>query len=307
MIDETSSGMSIIWARMVGLLAAGGRGKITLRANPCQSTIGKKRKLTPFAMSVKKLLDLTGKIALVTGGSRGLGLQIAEALGEMGAKLAISARKPEELEQAREFLARQRIEALPLVCDISRPEAIEPMVSQVLERHGRVDVLVNNAGATWGAPAEEHPLDAWRKLVDLNLTGTFLVTQAVGKRSMIPNRHGRIINVASIAGLRGNPVDMLETLAYNTTKGGLVNFTRALAAEWGEHGITVNAIAPGFFPSKMTKASLERLGEKIVARTPLRRLGDAEDLKGLVVLLASDASRHITGQIIAVDGGASVA
>lgn len=258
-------------------------------------------------MSVKKLLDLSGKTALVTGGSRGLGLQIAEALGEMGAKLAISARKPDELGEAREFLARQHIEALPLVCDISRPEAIEPMVSKLLERYGRVDVLVNNAGATWGAPAEDHPLDAWRKLVDLNLTGTFLVTQAVGKRSMIPNRYGRIINVASIAGLRGNPVDMLETLAYNTTKGGLVNFTRALAAEWGEHGITVNALAPGFFPSKMTKASLERLGEKIVARTPLRRLGDAEDLKGLVVLLASDASRHITGQVIAVDGGASVA
>jgi len=258
-------------------------------------------------MSVKKLLDLSGKIALVTGGSRGLGLQIAEALGEMGAKLAISARKADELEQAREILARQRIEALPLVCDISRPEAIEPMVSKLLERHGKVDILVNNAGATWGAPAEDHPLDAWQKLVNLNLTGTFLVTQALGKRSMIPNRYGRIINVASIAGLRGNPVDMLETLAYNTTKGGLVNFTRALAAEWGEHGITVNAVAPGFFPSKMTQASLERLGERIVARTPLRRVGGAEDLKGLVVLLASDASRHITGQIIAVDGGASVA
>src|SRR2546423_1617119 len=270
--DETSSGMSIIWARMVCLLGSRGpRGKF-----PCAQTrvnLKSGRSVSsPFAMSVKKLLDLSGKIALVTGGSRGLGLQIAEALGEMGAKLAISARKPEELEQAREFLARQRIEALPLVCDISRPDAIEPMVSQLLERHGRVDVLVNNAGATWGAPAEEHPLDAWRKLVDLNLTGTFLVTQAAGKRSMIPNRYGRIINVASIAGLRGNPVDMLETLGYNTTKGGLVNFTRALAAEWGEHGITVNAIAPGFLPSKMTKASLERLGEKIVPRTPLRRL-----------------------------------
>ena len=259
------------------------------------------------AMSVRKLLDLTGKIALVTGGSRGLGLQIAEALGEMGAKLAISARKADELEEAREVLARQSIEAFPLVCDISRPEAIGPMVSKLLERHGKVDILVNNAGATWGAPAEDHPLEAWQKLVNLNLTGTFLVTQAVGKRSMIPNRYGRIINVASIAGLRGNPVDMLETLGYNTTKGGLVNFTRTLAAEWGEHGITVNAIAPGFFPSKMTQASLEKLGEKIVARTPLRRLGDAEDLKGVVVLLASDASRHISGQIIAVDGGASVA
>src|ERR1700681_544445 len=182
--------------------------------------------------SIKKAFDLTGKIALVTGGSRGLGLQIAEALGEMGAKLAITARKPDELEEAREHLARQQIEAFALPCDLSDPKAIEPMVSKLLERHGKVDVLVNNAGASWGAPAEDHPLEAWQKLVNLNLTGTFLVTQAVGKRSMIPNRYGRIINVASIAGLRGNPVDMLETLAYNTTKGGIVNFTRALAAVW---------------------------------------------------------------------------
>jgi len=258
-------------------------------------------------MSVRKLLDLTGKIALVTGGSRGLGLQIAEGLGEMGAKLAITARKPEELEEARERLARQSIEALALPCDLSQPDAIAPMLSRLLERHGRVDILVNNAGATWGAPAEEHPLEAWQKVVNLNLTGTFLVTQAVGKRSMIPNRYGRIVNVASIAGLRGNPVGMLKTLAYNTTKGGLVNFTRALAAEWGEHGITVNAIAPGFFPSKMSKGVLEKIGERIVAHTPLHRLGGGEDLKGVVALLASDASRHITGQIIAVDGGASVA
>lgn len=258
-------------------------------------------------MSLRKLLDLSGKIALVTGGSRGLGLQIAEALGEMGAKLAITARKAEELEQAREQLDRQHVEAFPIVCDIARPEAIKPMMEKLLAHYGKLDILVNNAGASWGAPAEDHPLQAWQKLVDLNLTGTFLVTQTAGKLSMIPNRYGRIINVASIAGLRGNPVDMLETLAYNTTKGGVVNFTRALAAEWGEHGITVNAIAPGFFPSKMTQASLERIGEKIVARTPLRRLGDGEDLKGIVALLASDAARHITGQIVAVDGGASVA
>jgi NAD(P)-dependent dehydrogenase (short-subunit alcohol dehydrogenase family) len=258
-------------------------------------------------MSVKKLLDLTGKIALVTGGSRGLGLQIAEGLGEMGAKLAITARKADELERAREHLARQRIEALALPCDLSQPEAIAPMLEKLLERYRRVDILVNNAGATWGAPAEEHPLEAWQKVVNLNLTGTFLVTQAVGKRSMIPNRYGRIVNVASIAGLRGNPVGMLKTLAYNTTKGGLVNFTRALAAEWGEHGITVNAIAPGFFPSKMSKGVLEKIGEKVIAHSPLHRLGDEEDLKGIVTLLASDASRHITGQIIAVDGGASAA
>jgi NAD(P)-dependent dehydrogenase (short-subunit alcohol dehydrogenase family) len=258
-------------------------------------------------MSVRKLLDLTGKIALVTGGSRGLGLQIAEALGEMGAKLALTARKPEELEEARERLAGQSIEALGVPCDLSQPEAVAPMLSKVLERFGKVDILVNNAGATWGAPAEDHPLEAWQKLVNLNLTGTFLVTQAVGKRSMIPNRYGRIVNVASIAGLRGNPVGMLKTIAYNTTKGGVVNFTRALAAEWGEYGITVNAIAPGFFPSKMTRGALEKIGDKILAHVPLHRLGDGEDLKGVAALLASDASRHITGQIIAVDGGASVA
>jgi NAD(P)-dependent dehydrogenase (short-subunit alcohol dehydrogenase family) len=258
-------------------------------------------------MSVKKLFDLTGKVALVTGGSRGLGLQIAEALGEMGAKLALTARKPDELEEAREHLSRQNVEALALPCDLSRPEAIAPMVSKLIDRYGKVDVLVNNAGASWGAAAEDHPLEAWQKLVNLNLTGTFLVTQAVGKRSMIPNRYGRIVNVASIAGLRGNPVGMLKTLAYNTTKGGLVNFTRALAAEWGEYGITVNAIAPGFFPSKMSRTALERISEQVIAHTPLHRLGNEEDLKGLVALLASDASRHISGQIIGVDGGASVA
>jgi gluconate 5-dehydrogenase len=190
-----------------------------------------------------------------------------------------------------------------MVCDLSKHDTIAPMVEKVIAHYGHIDILVNNAGATWGAPAEDHPLDAWQKLINLNLTGTFVVTQTVGKRSMIPRRYGRIINMASIAGIRGNPVDLLETLAYNTTKGGLVNFTRALAGEWGEHGITVNAIAPGFFPSKMTRAALDVIGERIIARTPLRRLGDEEDLKGLACLLASDAARHISGQVIAVDGG----
>lgn len=254
-------------------------------------------------MSVKQLLDLSGKVALISGGSRGLGLQIGEALGEMGARLAITARKTDELEQARSQLAARGIEAAPLVADLGKPDSVRPLVDAVLAKYGRIDILVNNAGATWGAAAEDMPLEAWQKLINLNLTGTFLLTQEVGRRWMIPNKAGRVIVMASVAGLRGNA--HMKTIGYNTTKGGLVNFTRALAAEWGPYGITVNAIAPGFFPSKMAEGVLAKIGEAVIQGTPLRRLGGEEDLKGLAVLLASDASRHITGQVIAVDGGAS--
>jgi len=253
-------------------------------------------------MSVKTLLDLSGRVALVTGGSRGLGLQIAEALGEMGAKLAISARKRDELDQAVSHLGGN---ASAFVADIGKRETIAPLADAVLKKFGKVDILVNNAGATWGAPAEDHPLEGWDKLVNVNLTGVFVLTQLVGKRSMIPAKWGRVINIASIAGLMGQDKRIVRTLAYNTTKGGLVNFTRALAAEWGEHGITVNAICPGFFPSKMTRATLDTTGELIRDWTPTKRLGNDEDLKGLVALLASEASRHITAQAIAVDGGAT--
>jgi NAD(P)-dependent dehydrogenase (short-subunit alcohol dehydrogenase family) len=257
-------------------------------------------------VNVRELLDLKGRNALVTGGSRGLGLQMAKALGEMGARIAVTARKKDELDAAVSHLANQRIEAKAYVCDIGRREAIAPVAEQILEEYGKVDILVNNAGATWGAPAEDHPLDAWDKLVNVNLTGAFVLTQLIGKRSMIPARWGRIVNIASIAGLMGQDKRIVRTLAYNTTKGGLVNFTRALAAEWGEYGITVNAICPGFFPSKMTRATLDTTGELIRDWTPTKRLGNDEDLKGLVVLLSSEASRHITGQVIAVDGGATI-
>jgi NAD(P)-dependent dehydrogenase (short-subunit alcohol dehydrogenase family) len=256
--------------------------------------------------SVRKLLDLTGKTALVTGGSRGLGLQMAEALGEMGAKVAITARKKDELEEAVTHLTKSGLSAVSYVCDIGKREAIAPLVDAVLNRFGKVDILVNNAGATWGAPAQDHPLEAWDKLVNVNLTGAFVLTQLIGKRCMIPAKWGRVINIASIAGLMGQDKRIVQTVAYNATKGGLVNLTRALAAEWGEYGITVNAICPGFFPSKMTKATLGTTGEQIRDWTPTKRLGNDEDLKGLVVLLASEASRHITGQAIAVDGGATV-
>ena len=257
-------------------------------------------------MSVRSLLNLEGRTALVTGGSRGLGLQMAEALGEMGARVAITARKKDELEDAVAHLRKQSISAAAYVCDIGKRDAIAPVADEILRQYGKVDILVNNAGATWGAPAEDHPLEAWDKLVNVNLTGAFVLTQLIGKRSMIPAKWGRIINVASIAGLMGQDPRIVRTIAYNATKGGLVNFTRALAAEWGPHGITVNAICPGFFPSRMTRATLGTTGELIRDWTPTKRLGNDEDLKGLVVLLASEASRHITGQAIAVDGGATV-
>jgi gluconate 5-dehydrogenase len=257
-------------------------------------------------MKVLELLSLKGKTALVTGGSRGLGLQMAEALGEMGAQVAITARKKDELDEAVAHLKKSGIEARAFVCDLGKREAIAPAADEILAAFGKVDVLVNNAGATWGAPAEDHPLEAWDKLVNLNLTGTFLLTQRIGKKSMIPAKWGRVVNVASIAGLMGQDPRIVRTIAYNTTKGGLVNFTRALAAEWGQYGITVNAICPGFFPSKMTRATIGTTGEMIRDWTPTKRLGNDEDLKGLVLLLSTEASRHITGQAIAVDGGATV-
>jgi NAD(P)-dependent dehydrogenase (short-subunit alcohol dehydrogenase family) len=255
-------------------------------------------------MSVKQLFDLTGRVAIVTGGSRGLGLQIAEALGEMGARLAISARKKDELDQAVAHLKQQGVEAVAYVCDLGKREQVAPLVDAVLEKFGKVDILVNNAGATWGAPAEDHPLEAWDKLVNLNMTGTFLISQRVAKKSMIPAKWGRIVNVASVAGLMASDPAVVRTVAYNATKHGVVGMTKQFAAEWGEHGITVNAICPGFFPSKMTRATLDTTGEMVRKVTPTRRLGGPEDLKGLAVLLASEASRHITGQAIAVDGGA---
>jgi NAD(P)-dependent dehydrogenase (short-subunit alcohol dehydrogenase family) len=257
-------------------------------------------------MSVKKLLDLSGKVALITGGSRGLGLQIAEALGEMGAQLALTARKKDELDQAVSHLQKLGVKATPFVCDIGKREEIAPLAEQVIKLFGKTDILVNNAGATWGAPAETHPLDAWDKLVNVNLSGLFALTQSIARKSMIPAKWGRVINVASIAGLMGQDPRFAATAAYTATKHGVVGLTRQLAAEWGVHGITVNAICPGFFPSKMTRGVLDKISASIIELTPNRRLGGEEDLKGLAVLLASDASRHITGQAIAVDGGMTV-
>lgn len=255
--------------------------------------------------TVQQLFDLRGRTALITGGSRGLGLQMAFALGEAGARVLVSSRKAADLEEAVAALQQAGIDAQWVAADAGQPEDIARLADEAMARLGQIDILVNNAGATWGAPAESHPLEAWDKVMNLNVRGYFLLSQAVAQSSMIPRQQGRIINVASIAGLGGNPAFM-QTIAYNSSKGAVVNFTRALAGEWGRHGIRVNALAPGFFPSKMTAGFLGAVGEdKIAEGAPLRRVGDDEDLKGATVLLASDAGKHITGQILAVDGGVS--
>lgn len=256
--------------------------------------------------TVQQLFNLEGRTALVTGGSRGLGLQIAHALGEAGARIMLSSRKAGDLEEAVADLQAAGIDARWVAADCAREEDIRKLADQTLERMGNVDILVNNAGAAWGAPAEDHPVEAWDKVMNLNVRGYFLLSQQIARRSMIPRKQGRVVNIASIAGLGGNPANM-NTIAYNTSKGAVITFTQALACEWGKYGINVNAICPGFFPSKMTKATLERLGEEEMAsHAPLLRLGDDEDLKGTALLLASDAGKHITGQWLAVDGGVSV-
>ncbi|MFS0753948.1 SDR family oxidoreductase [Noviherbaspirillum sp. 1P10PC] len=256
--------------------------------------------------TTQQLFDLKGKTALITGGSRGLGLQIAEALGEQGATLVLSSRKQSDLDEAVAHLKSRGIEASAIAADLSREEAVGPLVAEAMKRLGHIDILVNNAGATWGAPAQDYPTEAWDKVMNLNIRSIFLLSREVGKQSMIPRKYGRIVNVASIAGLSGNGPDSMQTIAYNTSKGAVVNFTRTLAGEWGRHNITVNALAPGFFPSKMTKGILEQRGEENLSkRAPLQRIGDDEDLKGAALLFASDAGKHITGQILAVDGGVS--
>jgi gluconate 5-dehydrogenase len=256
--------------------------------------------------NIQQLMDLSDRAALVTGGSRGLGLQIAQALGEAGARVIVASRKAAELEEAVAHLRASGIEADWIAADCAQEDDIRRLGDEALRRLGRVDILVNNAGAAWGAPAEDHPVEAWDKVMDLNVRGYFLLSQHIARHDMIARRSGSIINIASIGGLGGNRPE-IRTIAYNTSKGAVINFTRALATEWGAHGIRVNAICPGFFPSRMTRGTLQALGEeRLAAMAPLQRLGDDEDLKGIAVLYASDAGKHITGQWLAVDGGVSV-
>jgi NAD(P)-dependent dehydrogenase (short-subunit alcohol dehydrogenase family) len=254
-------------------------------------------------MGVRELFELNGKVALVTGGSRGLGLQIAQGLADMGAKIAISARKAGELDEAKARFARHGIDVLTVVNDLSKIERIPALVDAVVGHYGDIDILVNNAGATWGAPAAEHPLEAWNKVMTLNATSVFALSQAVANKCFIPRRSGNIIIVASTAALKAG--QYMKAAAYFASKAAALHLTRALCGEWGPYNIRVNAICPGFFPSKMASGLLETIGDSVIARTPLGRLGGDTDLQGAAVYFASDASRYVTGQYIAVDGGAS--
>ncbi len=254
-------------------------------------------------MSLANLQNLSGRVALVTGGSRGLGLQMAEVLGELGARVAITARKADELAQAKAHLEAMGIEVLTVVCDMSDLASIPVMVAKVISALGPIDILVNNAGTSWGAATTEHTLDGWNKVMTLNVTALFVTSQEVGRLCMLPRRKGKVINIASVQGLSGGYPEGTPTLAYNASKAAVVNMTRTLAKEWAAYDINVNAIAPGYFETKMTKVMMDKQHGQTAGMAPLGRTGGPEDLKGLTALLASDACSFITGQIIAVDGG----
>jgi len=254
-------------------------------------------------MHVKQLFDLTGRVAIVTGGSIGLGRQMAEALAEMGANIVLCARKKERCEKAAEELQKLGVKTLALGCDVKNPAEIQQVVDATMANFGRIDILINNAGTSWGAPVEEMRLEHWNKVIETNLTGTFLFSQAVGK-IMISQRRGKIINIASVAGLGGAPPEF-QAIGYHASKGGVIIFTKDLACKWGVHNIQVNSIAPGWFPTNMSQVLIERNKETFLRSIPLRRFGNENDLKGAAVFLASDASDYVTGHVLVVDGGQS--
>ncbi|MEW5322473.1 SDR family oxidoreductase [Geobacillus thermoleovorans] len=254
-------------------------------------------------MHVLDLFKIEGKTAIVTGGGRGLGEQIAVGLAEAGANVVVCSRKVEACEQVKEKLEQLGVRSLALKCDVTNPEDVKHVVETTVKEFGGIDILVNNSGATWGAPVEEMPLEAWQKVINVNVTGTFLMSQAAGKVMIAGQKGGAIINIASVAGLGGTHPDILNTIGYNTSKGAVITFTRDLAAKWGQHGIRVNAVAPGFFPTKMSRVVLEQVGNKVLEHTPLGRFGGDDDLKGAVLFLASPASAFVTGALLVVDGG----
>jgi len=254
--------------------------------------------------SIQELFSLTGRVAIVTGGSRGLGEEMAEGLAEAGASLMICARRDEWLQPTLEKFHAAGITAQGMLADVAKPGDVQAVVDKTIETFGQVDILVNNAGITWGARPEEMPIDKWQKVIDVNLTGAFLFAQAAG-REMLKRQYGRIINVASIAGLHAS-VRGPHYAGYAASKAGLMGLTRELAASWGRQNIRVNAIAPGFFHSRLADPALHLAEPSIRETCPIPRVGAAGELKGVCVFLAADASNYITGQTIVVDGGRTV-
>ncbi len=252
-------------------------------------------------MKTSPLFDLEGRVAIITGGSVGLGRQMAEGLAESGAHLMLCARKEERCRETAEALRPLGVQVLAMGCDVRDPDSVNAVVAATVARFGRIDILINNAGTAWGAPTEEMPLAQWHKVLETNLTGTFLFSQAVG-RHMIAQRGGSILNIASIAGLRGMGQEF-PAIGYSASKGGVIAFTRDLASKWAVHGIRVNALAPGWFPSDMSRVLLDRHGEALRAAIPMGRFGGSRDLMGAAIFFASDASAFATGQVLAVDGG----
>jgi NAD(P)-dependent dehydrogenase (short-subunit alcohol dehydrogenase family) len=253
---------------------------------------------------LSELFTLTGRVAIVTGGSRGLGEEMAEGLAEAGAALMICARRQQWLGPTLETFRGRGYKIAGMVCDVADPTEVQAVVNKTVEIYGKVDILVNNAGVSWGEAPETMPLDKWQKVIDTNLTGAFLFSQAAG-REMLKREYGRIINIASIAGLHAS-VHGAHYAGYAASKAGLMGLTRELAATWGRQGIRVNAIAPGFFPSRLADPAIEKALPQIEATSPMPRVGAAGELKGVAVFLASDASNYITGQTIVVDGGRTI-
>jgi len=254
--------------------------------------------------TLQQLFDLSGRVAIVTGGSRGLGQEIAEGMAEAGAALMLCSRREEWLLPAVEAMRTRGTRAEGMRCDVSNVHDVQTVVDRTIAVYGKIDILVNNAGVSWGAEPEEMPVDKWQKVIDINLTGAFLFSQAAG-RHMLQREYGRIVNVASIAGLQAS-VQGPHYAAYAASKAGLMGLTRELAASWGRRGIRVNAIAPGFFHSRLADAAIAIAEPSIKATSPIPRVGAAGELKGVAVFLASDASNYITGQTIVVDGGRSI-
>jgi len=255
-------------------------------------------------MKINELFDLSGKVAIITGGGDGLGYMMAMGLAEAGADVVICSRRLERCEESAKKIRKLGVKALAYQCDLNHSENVDEIVTNTLNKLGKIDILVNNSGKTWGASPEKIGMEEWKKVIDVNINGTFSVTQRVGKE-MIKRGEGKIINISSIAGLRGMDPEYLNSLPYCTSKGALIVFTQDLAVKWAKYNININCIAPGWFDTKMTRRVIENSGDKILARIALKRLGSNKDIKGAVVFLSSRASDYITGQVLAVDGGFS--